>query len=334
MSGARRRGLLRLAVVVAVILVFVFLTARGLFSSGGSTAPLPSATSHSTTPPARLEASTSVVRLPEPLHGATAAPVGGGLLVIGGADRNDVSTDRVLRLDPSRRTMRSAGTLAQALHDAAAAVVGGRTLVFGGGAATTFDTVQELTPGGTASVVARLPAPASDLSAVSLAGAAYAVGGYDGRTPLGTVLRTGTAARPVRVGDLPTPVRYAALGAAGGRLFSFGGELGNGSDTDLIQEYDPTTRRASILGRLSQPVSHASALVLNGWVYILGGRRKDAASAQILRFDPATGHTSRAGRLPSPLFDAAAGISSDVGYLVGGIDARGTSVASVVAVRP
>ncbi|HSD24992.1 MAG TPA: hypothetical protein VLB79_11775 [Solirubrobacterales bacterium] len=334
MSGARRRGLLRLAVVVAVVLIFVFLTARGLFSGGGSSAPPRSETRHSATPPARPDASTLAVRLPEPLHGATAAPAAGGLLVIGGADRNDVSTDQVLRLDPSRRTVSSAGTLSQALHDAAAAAVGGRTLVFGGGAATTFDTIQELTPGGTASVVGRLPAPASDLSAVSLGGAAYVVGGYDGRTPLGTVLRAGAAGRPVRVGDLPTPVRYTALAAAGGRLLSFGGELGDGSDTDLIQEYDPTTRRASIVGRLSQPVSHASALVLDGWVYLLGGRRRGAASAQILRFDLATGKAARAGRLPSPLFDAAAGVSSGVGYLVGGIDAGGTSVDSVVAVRP
>ena len=110
------------------------------------------------------------LRLPGPLHGATAAVSGDRLLVIGGADRADVSTNSVLALDPRTGRVSPAGTLLEPLHDSAAASLGGRTLVFGGGATTSYDTVQELSPRGSARQVGRLPTVLSDLSAVIMAG--------------------------------------------------------------------------------------------------------------------------------------------------------------------
>ena len=71
--------------------------------------------------------------------------------------------------------------------------------------------------------------------------------------------------------------------------------------------------------------------VLNGVIYLLGGRRSGAPSDRILRFDPSSGATRPAGRLPMPVYDAAAGSAAGVGYLAGGIGPQGTSVDSVVA---
>jgi hypothetical protein len=81
---------------------------------------------------------------------------------------------------------------------------------------------------------------------------------------------------------------------------------------------------------LPQPVSHAAAVVLDGTIYLLGGRRNGAASDQILRFDPARGVAVRAGHLASPVFDGAAGTVSGAGYLVGGVGAQGTSVDTIM----
>jgi N-acetylneuraminic acid mutarotase len=220
--------------------------------------------------------------------------------------------------------------LVQPLHDAAAATLGGRTLVFGGGAATTYDTVQELAPGGSAHRIGHLPAALSDLSAVSIGGAVYVLGGYDGQQPSASVFRTIDGQSFTTVARLPTAVRYTAAAAIGNRIYAFGGELATGGDTDQIQEYDIGTGQASVAGRLPQSVSHASTVVLNGVIYVLGGRRNGAASSQILRFDPSRGAVKPAGRLPEPVFDAAAGTASGVGYLVGGIGSQGTSVDSVM----
>ncbi len=317
--------------VVAVVLVFVFLTATGLFSGGSKTHTASIARS---SPPARTappNAATSSLRLPNPLHGATATTSGNRLLVIGGADRADVSSDTVLALDPSSGKVSSGGTLVHPMHDAAAATVGGRSLVFGGGAATGFDTVQELLPGGAAHQIGRLPVAASDLSAVTSGGAAYVLGGYDGQRPVASVFRTTDGRSFARVAELPTAVRYTAAAAIGNRVYAFGGELFTGANTAQIQEYDTGTGRTSVIGHLPEGVDHASALVLNGVIYLVGGRRNGTASDRILRFDPSRHAVVPAGRLPSPVFDAASGTVAGVGYLAGGIGAQGTSVDSVVS---
>jgi len=271
------------------------------------------------------------MRLPEPLHGATAAASGHRILVIGGANRADVSTDRVLALDPRSGKVSPAGTLVQPLHDAAAAIIGGRTLVFGGGASTTYDIAQELAPGGPARQIGQLPAALSDLSAVNVGEAAYVVGGYGGQGPSASVLRTTDGSSFTTVTKLLTAVRYTAVAALGDRIYAFGGELGSGADTPDIQRFDISTGQTSVIGHLQQPVSHASAVVLDGSIYLLGGRQAGAATDRILLFDPAHGVVHAAGRLRSPVFDAAAATASGVGYLVGGIGGQGTSVNSVQA---
>ncbi len=250
--------------------------------------------------------------------------------MIGGADRADVSTDSVLSIDPRSGKVSSAGTLSQPLHDAAATALGGRTLVFGGGASTTLDTVQELSPGGSAHQIGHLPAALSDLSAVSVGASAYVLGGFDGQQPSSAIYRTGDGRSFTTAGRLPTAVRYAAVTAMGDRIYAFGGELGSGADTDTIQEFDTATGRASVAGHLPESVSHASAVVLDGAIYLVGGRRKGVASDQVLRFDPSGRRLAPAGHLPAPVFDAAAGTVGSVGYLAGGIGAQETSVDSIL----
>jgi hypothetical protein len=328
-SGARRRGLVRLFVLVGLVAWLVVLGAHGIFSGGQAKSGTTTA-SHTDVRPRRLSATVSPTRLPEPLHGATAAANGNRILVIGGADRADVSTDAVLSIDPRTGRVAAGGTLVQPLHDAAATTLGTRTLVFGGGAATTYDTVQVLSAGGSAHPIGHLPVALSDLSAVTVGGDAYVLGGYDGRRASSAVYRTSDGRSFAATGSLPTAVRYAAVATIGGRIYAFGGELSSGADTDAIQEYDPGTRRASVVGRLPEAVAHASAVALNGVVYLLGGRRNGVASDRILRFDPVHGSAAPAGRLPASLFDSAAATASGSAYLAGGIGSQATSVDSVV----
>lgn len=325
---------MRLGVLVAVVVGLVVIVSA-LSSSGGSHPSSKSAarSEPAAGPPSRLHATVSAARLPTPLHGATATAAGDRLLVVGGANRQEVSTDQVLALSPGAASATRYATLVQPLHDAAAVGLGGETLVFGGGASTSFDTVQRLSPGGRAEQIGHLPDAASDLSAVDVGGAVYVVGGYDGTRPLASVLRTTDGTSFTRVASLPTPVRYTALAAAGGRLYAFGGELASGGDTDEIQSYDLATNRASVVGRLPQGVDHAAAISLNGGVYLVGGRSNGAATNRILRFDPARNSMVPAGHLPTPLYDAAAAVVSGVGYLAGGIGGQGTSVDSIVTLR-
>jgi Kelch motif len=332
MSSSRRRGLVRLSILIASLVGLVAVGVSVIDGSGGGSRPGPVARAASEGR-ARLVAEESRLRLPVALHGLAVTPGPDGLLAVGGADSGDVSKDTVYRLDPGTGSTKPAGTLVQPLHDAAATAVGGRALVFGGGNTSTLDLVQALSPGGSANQVGRLPAAISDLAAVSLGGAAYVLGGFDGTSPRASILRTTDGRAFTRVGRLPTPVRYAAVATLPDKIYAFGGELADGSDSDQIQEYDIARGRTVIAGHLPEPVSHASAVTLNDAIYVLGGRIAGAASDRILRLDPSGSVVRPVGRLPQPVYDGAAGTYRGHAYLVGGLGTGGSPLASVVALR-
>ena len=330
MSAQRRRGLFRLGILLASIAglaVLGWTAARGGGGDQGA-GPRPAGPA-----PARLTASITRARLPVPLHGLSLARTVDGLLVVGGADAADTSTDRVYLLDPRTARVTPAGTLVAPLHDAAATTLNRETLVFGGGNTSTLNTVQALIPNSPATVVGRLPEQLSDLSAVTVGAAAYVLGGFNGTSPSASVLETTNGRTFTRVARLPTPVRYAAVAAIQDKIYVFGGELASGQDTNEIQEYDIATERSVIAGHLSEPVSHASAVTIDRTIYLLGGRRRGVASDRILRFDPNRNLGIAAGRLPAPVFDGAARTFGADAYLIGGLGRNDSPLDTVIALH-
>jgi hypothetical protein len=88
-------------------------------------------------------------------------------------------------------------------------------------------------------------------------------------------------------------------------------------------------------GGLPSPLSHSTAFVLDGAVYLLGGYIDNRLGAQVWRFDPRAGATTDAGvTLTAPRSDAAAVVINGVGYLVGGQGPDKQPVAAVTLVRP
>jgi hypothetical protein len=332
MSAARRRGQVRLAILIGSIAGLVVL-GLSVVRGGGGSSHSNAASGSAGPPPTRLTGTIVRARLPVPVHGLSLARTFNGLQVIGGADSSDTSTDRVYTFNPRAGTVTPAGTLAQPLHDAAATAVNRDTLVFGGGNSSTLDLVQALQPGAQATPVGKLPDALSDLSAVTVGGAAYIVGGFNGKSPSAAVLQTTNGSSFTRVARLPTPVRYAAVAATQDKIYVFGGETANGQDTNLIQEYDIATEHAVVAGHLVEPVSHASAVLLRGGVYLIGGRRLGRASDLILRFEPSRNVVVPAGRLPVPVFDGAARTFGTEVFLVGGIGANDTSLNTIISLH-
>jgi Kelch motif/PQQ-like domain len=278
--------------------------------------------------------------LPAPISGESVVGLPGGPLILGGLDSAEASVTGVFQLDATGARLKQAGALSSPLHDAGAAVLGDRVLIFGGGAETSGDEVQALpAPGGTvpsgtlASVVGQLPTVRSDLSAVAIGARAYLLGGYDGKTPLGSVLATADGASFTEVATLPSPARYMAVAASGGKIYAFGGELASGQPSDAIREVDPRTGAAHLIGHLPQPTSHAAAVALGGNVYLLGGEANGVVSDRIWRFDPAKGTVAGTGRLPLPLAYGAATVVGSTAYLIGGKGADGSAVRSVELLR-
>jgi outer membrane protein assembly factor BamB len=298
-----------------------------IFNSGGIGPGGSGATS-----PQRLAASLAHP-LPVPISGEVVLPQAGKLLVVGGLDGAGASASGIFRLDPQTGQLGSAGVLAQPLHDAAGATLGSRVLVFGGGAVTSTDAVESFGPGQAALPVGHLPTARSDLNALAAGGRAYVFGGYDGHTPSPAVLATSDGQRFSQVARLPVPVRYPAAAALGNTIYVFGGELANGQGTTDIQAIDVATGRAKVIGHLPRALAHASAVVLDRRIYVLGGSVGGTATDAIVGFDPASMSTTPAGHLPIAVSNSAAATLGGVSYLVGGIGLHGAPLADVVSLR-
>src|SRR5204863_1332657 len=86
------------------------------------------------------------------------------------------------------------------------------------------------------------------------------------------------------VAQLPDPVRYPAVGVVGSKIYLFGGEGPAGATSD-IQEVDPASRRARVVGHLPEARSHAAAAVIGGQVVVVGGRVGVPPSDLVRRLD-------------------------------------------------
>jgi Kelch motif len=190
------------------------------------------------------------------------------------------------------------------------------------------------TPGRIIAVVSRRSVPVTvrrqvavpekrGAAAIRVAGATYLIGGTrrtarGSRVPVASVLRTVGRGAPTRVAKLRTPVAGAAGAVVGDRLYAIGGRLANGRPSNEVQEYDIATEHSVIAARLPRAIASASALTLDGYVYLLGGITSTGPTGTILRFDPWHDSVARAGHLPVRASGGrAAAVRSRRGYLVG-----------------
>jgi DNA-binding beta-propeller fold protein YncE len=327
-SERRWPGLVVLA--MALCLVAGACTGGGRYHTRSPTRPA-SARPGSAGGGAVLVSSLARWRLPAPLSRAVALPDGGGVLLLGGLRRSQVTSDQILHLDLARGAATPAGRLAAPVHDAAAALLGGTAYVFGGGARQTTADVQAVAPGRPALLAGRLPAPRSDLAAVTVSGRVYLAGGYDGRAPSRAVLETADGTHFRTVARLPRGVRYPALAADGQVVYVLGGESAAGVESRAIQAIDLRSGTARVVGQLRRGLAHAAAVRLGGRIYLAGGRSGGHATDAVWRFDPATARVTPAGRLPGPVSDAAAVVAGGSAWLLGGED--GGQLATVTVLR-
>ena len=97
-------------------------------------------------------------------------------------------------------------------------------------------------------------------------------------------------AHPKLVARLPYGLRYAAVAASDGHLLIVGGSHDEAATTTILS-YDPATRQLRHIGDLPEPITHAAAVALGSYVYVLGGRGSapGTQSAAIFAIDAATG---------------------------------------------
>ncbi|HEY7267574.1 MAG TPA: hypothetical protein VH501_07765 [Solirubrobacterales bacterium] len=139
------------------------------------------------------------------------------------------------------------------------------------------------------------------------------------RRSLPASVRRALAAPPARHRmKLRVPVKAAGIARVGELTYALGGVLANGRPTDLIQMYNAHTHRSRTVARLPRPVSHAAAITLDRFVYLVGGLTAGSPTRAIIRFAPGRGTVVLAGHLPVPVSEGVPVASRERrGYLVG-----------------
>jgi Galactose oxidase, central domain len=180
--------------------------------------------------------------------------------LVGGLDSSEVPSAGIEVAD-LHGVLRTA-SLPLAHHDARGALLAGRMYAFGGGSTSELDHIISFDPArGALPTVGALPVAQSDVAVTASGATAYVIGGYDGTNWLHTILawRPGS---PVWVaGHLPVGLRYAAASAVAGRILIIGGSKPDGA-SDAIYRFDPASGQVREIGRLPQPITHASATAL------------------------------------------------------------------------
>jgi N-acetylneuraminic acid mutarotase len=268
-------------------------------------------------------------RLSTALSREVAVVVGNRVFIYGGLTSTGSTTDAILGFDPAAGHLNRLGALAVPVHDAAGVAVGGATLIFGGGDAAPISVVQWIDSSAAARVVGNLPAARADLSAVSIGISAVVIGGGAFGLLDRQVLTTENGVHFRLLATLLVGVRYAAVAETGGLIYVIGG-AGTAGDRSEIQRIDPVTGKVDLIGRMPQPISHASAMVIHGRVLVVGGRSAGKAQDAIWQVDVGTGATHLVARLPQPVSDFATAVVDGTGYLIGG--ETSTQVASIMAI--
>ena len=154
-----------------------------------------------------------------------------------------------------------------------------------------------------------------------------------------TTIATTDGASFQLLGDLPTPVRYAAVAPLGREVYVIGGTTtGNASGAvRAVQALDTVTGAVRTVGDLPFALTDAVAANLGGRVYVMGGLVDGAPSDQVWRLDPPATPGPVAlvpvATLPVPLADAAVAVDHDVAYLAGGESPALSSAIFSVEVR-
>jgi N-acetylneuraminic acid mutarotase len=155
-------------------------------------------------------------------------------------------------------------------------------------------------------------------------GTAYVVGGFTGQNALSTVVAWQPGIGAHIVASLPTAVRYPVVANVGDQVIIAGGTTSAGA-SKAIYDFNPSNSQVDGVVALPDPLTHAASAVLDGRLYLLGGRlsAQGTQTDRILVYDPATGQVSQAGTLPGPLSDADALALSNQILVAGGVDETG-----------
>jgi N-acetylneuraminic acid mutarotase len=131
-------------------------------------------------------------------------------------------------------------------------------------------------------------------------------------------------------GATPTPkstpsIARTAVAAAklNDKIYIIGGTNLSGDTLGLVEEYDPLRNLWSTKARIPTERASAAAVVVDGYIYVMGGRDGNTVLASLERYDPSTNSWSKRAAMPTARwFLMAAEVGGKI-YAIGGIAGTG-----------
>jgi hypothetical protein len=221
---------------------------------------------------------TALGALPQPVHDAAGAALGGRLLVFGGGAAT--VSDLVQVFDPRSRKATVLAHLPRPLADLQAVSDGTTVYLIGGYDGTTARAeILATSDGRSFRTVATLP-EGLRYPAAALVGNRIIVAGGAGASGLSDrVLSVDpTSGRVSQLARLPAGVSQAAAFTLGGRVFVAGGVGSGGAASGMIWRIDPVKGSVSAAGRLPLALADTAIAAVGKREWLLGGWNRTALS--------------------------------------------------------
>src|SRR5574341_2347835 len=243
---------------------------------------------------------------PEPAEEVYGATAGGKMYVLGGLAPGWKPRGLVFEYDPATNAWTKKKPMPLAAHHLAVVEFNGKIYAFGGfvppasgpPAWVPIDNAWEYDPAADAwKALAPLPTKRGSPVAAVVGGKIYVIGGasvHPGSSEpavhparphrsLSSVEEYDPAANTWRArSPMPTARNHAAIGVAGGKIYVIGGRVGAAfigvaSNTDVVEEYDPSAYSWGVVrARMPTPRSASAWGTYGGRIYVAGGEFQNA----------------------------------------------------------
>ena len=226
--------------------------------------------------------------IPIGIHDSAAVVIGSRVYLFGGGYAAG-QLDGILGIDPRSGAVQTVGRLPARSSDQSAAAIGGTAYIVGGYTGTRWlDSIVAWKPGGTAHVVARLPAALRYSAVTAVNGRLLIAGGsLQNGTASAAVFEYTPGAAVVRVGRLPAPTTHAAAAAIGNVAYVIGGRGATvGTPTDRIVAIDSVTHKTWSAGALREPLSDLAAVADADGIVLFGGHGTAGTVSHITELEP------------------------------------------------
>jgi YVTN family beta-propeller protein len=210
--------------------------------------------------------------LPQAIHDAAAASVGGHTYVFGGGTASG-SSAQIIRTGGGAPSV--VGKLPTGSSDIEAATIAGTAYVVGGYTGTVpLRSILAYRPGGQVRLAGGLPRPLRYAAVGATKDAVLIAGGTSGTTAQRSILRFDPrSGKTRRIGQLPHALTHAGGAVVGSTFYVLGGRGASlTSQTAQIWAVDVRSGRVRRAGRLPAALSDVGATAAGGSVLVAGGR--------------------------------------------------------------